>query len=841
MSDLSLALTYARREMRTGLTGFRIFIACLALGVATIAGVGSLSQAVEGGLEKDAKRLLGGDVALRLIHRPASPEHLTYLSRQATVSEIVEMRAMAKARNTGGKRTLVEMKAVDDPYPLIGTFDIDSGGALDTALEKSDGVWGAVAGKGLLTKLRLKIGDQVSVGDARFRINGVVAAEPDRVASVLSFGPRLMVSSASLAATGLIQPGSQIRYRYRVRLADGVDTPAWIEDLKAQFPQAGWRIRAVDQAAPGLRRFIERMTLFLSFVGLTTLLVGGVGVTNAVESYLDGKVRTIATLKCLGASGGFIFRTYLAQILGLAGGGIVIGLLVGGGAPMLAALALQGMLPVDLAVGLHVEPLVLAALFGLLISVTFALWPLARARSIPAASLFRDKVAPSSAPAGRFYLAMIILGVVALAALTILSASDKGFASWFVAGALVSLLLLRGAAALLKKGAAKISNVRGTVLRLAIANLHRPGASTTSVILSLGLGLSVLVAIALIEGNLSRQVKERLPDMAPAFFFIDIQPGQTAAFDQVLGGFDGTGEYRRVASLRGRIVKIAGVPVEDAEIAAEAAWAVRGDRALTYAAKPTDGTQIVAGKWWPADYQGAPLISLDANLARGFGVTLGDTLTLNILGREMEARIASLRAIDWRSLRFDFAIIFAPGSLENAPHSHIAAIQAPQSLEDGIEKAVGDRFQNISIIRVREALQSAANLLDGIGAAVRSTATVTILGGILVLAGAVAAGRRRRVYDAVVFKVLGATRRTILQAFVLEYGLLGIATGVIAAVIGSITAWAVVRFLMGMEWAFLPNAVVLTVVICLVVTLVVGFAGTWRALGQKAGPLLRNE
>ena len=840
LQGLPLSIKTACKEMRAGLGGFRIFIACLALGVAAIAGVGSLSDAIEAGIAKDARQLLGGDVALRLLHRPATDVQKAYMSRTAAVSEVVEMRAMARALE-GHNRTLVELKAVDDPYPLVGSIDLQGGGELKAKLARQGNSWGAVAERNLLTKLGLEIGDPLRIGEATFRVKGIIGKEPDRVASVLSFGPRLMVSSASLEETELVQPGSQIRFRYRAVLPDGVTSEEWIERIKEEFPKAGWRIRALDQAAPGLQRFIDRVTMFLSFVGLTTLLVGGVGVSNAVGSYLDGKVRTIAVLKCLGAPSALIFRTYFLQILMLAGGGIFIGLLFGGLLPAAAAWALQGRLPVDIQVGVFPVPLIVAALFGFLIAFTFALWPLARARAIPAASLFRDKIAPSNLKPGWGYIVLTLMGAGMLSALTIVTSTDSRFAFWFVVGALISMILLRISASGLRQFAKRIHKSKWTELRLAVANLHRPGASTNSVVLSLGLGLSVLVAITLIESNLSRQVNARLPTMAPAFFFIDIQPHQVASFDKTLAGFDGTGEYRRVASLRGRIVKIAGEPVEEVSIAPGSQWAVRGDRALTYAATPSDGTRIVAGEWWPENYIGPPRISLDANLARGFGVGIGDTLTLNILGREIQAEIGSLRDIDWRSIRFDFAIIFAPGALENAPHSHIAAIQAPKRLEEGIEDAVATKFNNISIIRVREALQAASNILAGIGTAVRATSGVTILAGTLVLAGAIAAGRRRRVYDAVVFKVLGATRATVLKAFLLEYGLLGAATGVIAALIGSITAWAVVALLMDMRWGYDPLAVLSTIVLCLAVTLAIGFAGTWRALGQKAAPLLRNE
>ncbi len=839
--QFQLAWRFSLRELRGGLKGFRILVACLALGVAAISGVGSLSQSIEAGLQRDAKKLLGGDVALRLLHREATEAQLGYLRANGRLSAVVEMRAMARGIKYIDKRSLVELKAIDNLYPLIGKIALKKGKNLADALARKGGVWGAAVEANLLPKLKIKLGDMVKVGEGQFLITAIVDKEPDRVANILSFGPRLMIRAEALAETKLVQPGSQIRYRYRIQVPDGQNASDWIERLKAAFPKAGWRIRTTEQAAPGLQRFIDRMTLFLSFVGLTTLLVGGVGVTNAVDSYLESKTRVIATLKCLGAPSGLVFRIYFLQILALAGFGIVAGLIVGGLGPVAAISAMKGLLPVEPVADIYPLPLFLATIFGILVSLTFALWPLARAREVPAANLFRQSVQPANFRPHRKILTATFVGVVALSSLTIYASNDRWFAIWFVGGAILTLLLLRGGAGLLTWWTRRIDNIRHTELRLALANIHRPGAATASVVSSLGLGLSVLVAIALIEGNLSRQVNERLPVSAPAFFFIDIQPDQVAAFDRTVTGFNGAGDYKRVASLRGRIVKIAGVPVEEVDVVPGSAWAIRGDRALTYAAKPAEGTEIKAGKWWPENYQGPPQISLDANLARGFGVDLGDSLTLNILGREIEAKITSLRAIDWRSLRFDFAIIFAPGTLEAAPHSHIAALQAPRELEDPVEKAVTERFNNISVIRVREALQSAADILDGIGMAVRATASVTILGGALVLAGAIAAGRRRRIYDAIVFKTLGATRMRLLRAFLIEYGLLGLSTAVISGAIGTFTAWAVVVWLMDMQWKFIPQAVWLTLVVCLVVTLAVGFAGTWRALGQKAAPLLKNE
>ncbi len=838
----TLAWRLARRELRSGLGGFRVFLVSLALGVTAIAAVGSVNHALVAGLRADGRGLLGGDIDLRLLHRSGTAQQDTYLAENsAALSRIVEMRAMARPDGGRDNRGLVELKAVDKAYPLVGAVELAPAMALAGALKRRDGVWGAVVEATLLDRLGVDIGDRVKVGAAVFELRAKVVREPDRIASVFNFGPRLMISADALSATGLVRPGSMIHYHTRLVLAEGAEVTAWIEALKRTFPTAGWRIRDTSGAAPGIRGFVDRMSVFLTFAGLTSLLVGGIGVGNAVGNYLDGKTKTIAILKCLGAPGALVFRIYLLQILALALVGVGIGLVAGTALPALALWALEDTLPLPAVAGFYPRPVALAGMLGILTAVTFALWPLARAREVPPGSLFRAVVAPTRGRPRAADAVLIALGVAALAALTIVTAGDRYLASWFVGGAMATLVALRGGAALLMAAAARLPRPRNAELRLALANLHRPGAATPNVVLSMGTGVAVLVAVALIEGNLSAQINERLPKSAPAFFFIDIQNDQTAAFDDTVQGVDGVESLRRVPSLRGRIVRIAGVPVEKATIAPEAAWAVRGDRALTYAVTPPENARIVAGTWWPPDYAGPPAVSFDAGVAKGFGVGVGDTLTLNVLGREIEVRIMSLREIDWHTIPFDFALIFAPGTLERAPHTHIAAVFAPPETESPLEKAVADRFVNVTAIRVRDALEAVNAILAAIGHGVRAAASLTVVVGALVLGGAIAAGKRRRQYDAVVYKVLGATRARIARMFVYEYGLLGLATGAVAAAIGTVAAWAVMVFLMHGEWVFLPGVVAATVIGCIALTQVIGFAGTWRVLGQKTAPFLRNE
>ncbi|MGE4562390.1 MAG: FtsX-like permease family protein, partial [Rhodospirillales bacterium] len=660
-------------------------------------------------------------------------------------------------------------------------------------------IWGAVVDANLLTRLGLKLGERIRVGTATFELRATVVHEPDRVATVFSFGPRLLISTTALMATNLVQPGSQIRYHYRLLMAPGNSTDAWTERLGSVFPTAGWRISTTKDAAHGVRRFVDRMTLFLSFVGLTVLLVGGLGITSAVRSYLDGKRATIAVLKCLGAPGRLIFIIYMMQMLILGGLGVSFGLLIGAAAPVAMIETVGKLLPVTPIAALYGNALTVAGMFGVLTTATFAVLPVARARGVRAAELFRACVAPINGRAGGAFVLASALGVGLLVLLTLLTANDRYFACWFVGGALMTLLMLRGGSGVVIALAPRINLFADGPWRIVQANLCRPGTSTPNIIVSFGLGLSVLIAIALIEGNMRRQIEERLPDQAPAFFFIDIQTHQATAFDAAVTEVPETTGYKRVPTLRGRIVRIAGVPVDEVAIAQDSKWAVHGDRALTYAAERGEASKLVAGEWWPSNYAGPAAISLDAGLARGFGIGIGDTLTFNVLGNEITAIVASLREIDWRRLRFDFAIIFAPGTLEAAPHSYIAAIEAPRHREDAVERAATDAFPNISAIRVRNALQAAAQILSGISAAVTGTAVLTLVAGVIVLSGVIASEHHRRVYDAVIYKVLGATRRHVLGIYLFEYGVLGLVTAMIAAVIGTLTAWGVIRFLMDAE------------------------------------------
>jgi putative ABC transport system permease protein len=837
-------LRFALRELRGGLHGFRIFVACIALGVMAIAGVGSFSRSLTDGIEREGRVILGGDLSFLLIHREADAAERRFLESRGQVSAGATMRAMAATAD--GHRALIELKAVDGAYPLYGKIALDPETPLDRALGQRDGAFGGAVDSTLMARFDLQPGARLTIGTATIEITAAINNEPDKLASGIGFGPRVIISEAALRATGLLVPGSLVRWHYRVRLADGSDraTQAVMTAAETQLPDAGWQIRTRSNASPALERNVERFTQFLTLVGLTALLVGGVGVANAVKSHIDRKRDVIATLKALGATGGRVFAIYLSQVLLLSTIGAAIGLVLGAALPFAIAAAFGSIIPLPMAPALQPAELALALIYGLLTALAFALWPLGRAHDVPVSALFRDAVAPGGRwPRWRYVFATMLV-VATLAGIAVFLSYDGKIAAIFIGAAAAVFVTLQAVALLLMAIARRLPHARAFALRLAIANMHRPGALTPTIVLSLGLGLALLVTIIQIDGNLRRQMEGALPDKAPSFYFLDIQSTDSARFDAFIRQQAPDAQLDRVPMLRGRIMSANGIKADELKPQSNAAWVLQSDRGITFAAEVPRGSAVVQGSWWAPGTTGPPLVSFEKKIADGLGLKVGDLVVVNVLGRNIEARIANLRAVHWENLGINFVLVFSPSAFAGAPHTDIATLTYPgggtSEQEVALLKAVGEAFPAVTTVRVKDAIEAVGGIVRNLVTGIRGASMLALVAAMLVLGGALAAGHSYRVYDAVVLKTLGATRGKLIGAYALEYLLLGTATALFGVAAGSVAAWLVVTRVMNLTFAWLPGPAAAAAFGALLVTVMLGLVGTFTALGHKPATVLRN-
>jgi putative ABC transport system permease protein len=834
--SLRLAAKFARRELRGGLRGFRLFLACLALGVAAIAAVGSVRSGIEAGLEREGSALLGGDAELELTYRFADATETAWMQANALqVSEIAEFRSMAA---TATDRALTQVKAVDSLYPLIGSVQLEPDMPLATALAADGDTYGAVMERALIDRLGLRLGDVFALGTQSFTLRAEIKREPDSAAAGFALGPRTLVTRDSLAASGLLATGTLFNSKYRLALADDGDITTLEDEAKQTFEGSGMRWRDARNGAPGVARFVDRLSAFLILVGLSGLAVGGVGVSAAVRSYLARKTQVIATLRALGADRATIFQTYFIQIGLLSLLGITIGIALGALAPLALAPILEARLPIPAAFGVYPAPLIEAALYGLLTAFIFTLWPLARTDRVRAATLFRDSWdGASRLPSPPFILATA-LAVATLVALAGWFNGSWWLTLWTLGGIAGALLLLSLAAVLIRIAARALSHrLRGRPRwRWAMAAIGGTGEGAGAVVLSLGLGLSVLAAVGQIDGNLRQAIAGNLPDIAPSYFFVDIQQSQMEGYTKRLEDDPAVSRIDSAPMLRGVITQINGTPARD--IAGDH-WVVRGDRGLTYAATASPSANITQGTWWDADYAGPPLISFATEEAEEIGLDLGDTLTINVLGRDITGTITNFQEVDFSTAGIGFILTMNPSALQGAPHTFISTVYAEPEAEAAILRDLATAYPNITAIRVRDAIDRVADVLGGLAAATSYGAAATLLTGFLVLIGAAAAGADARTYEAAMLKTLGASRRMIAASFILRAALLGLAAGTVALLAGTLGGWAVSTYVMETEYNVIWPSALLIIAGGIAATVIAGLGFARRALVARPARVLR--
>jgi putative ABC transport system permease protein len=843
---LPLVLSLALREQRNGLKGFYVFIACVALGVAVITGVGALADALRASFERQGELLLGGDVKFSRPHRPLEGAERDWLWRQGRVTEIANMRAMAR-RPDRTEQALVEVKGVDAAYPLVGDVVLAGGMALGDAIHRAPG---AAVDAILLERLHLKLGDRLSLGRAEIPIRAIIEAEPDRLTERIAIGPRVLVSLATLKSTGLIEPGSLVRWRYALKLdgaaeASKLDILAFRERLKQGLPEGGFTVRDRRDPSPQLSRALERLRQFLTLVGLTALLVGGVGVANAVATYIDRRRKVIAAFKSIGATSRIIFGVHLLQVLLISGIGIVLGIMLGLLIPVALTALFGDMLPIKAELSVTPRSIVTAVAYGLLVSLLFTLWPLGRAELVRAGVLFRDEVAPERVLPRPRIIALTLAAAGLLAGLATFTSEARWLAFYYCLGVVGVFAVFLGLGTAITWVARRVPRPRWPELALAIGDLGAPGGLTRSVVLSLGAGLSLLVTVALVDRSIVAELTDRLPGTSPNYFVLDIKRSEIDAFNALITREAPAAKVQEAPMLRGRLIKLGGRPVEEIKAPPEAAWVLTGDRGLTYSAEVPKGSTIVAGKWWPTDYAGEPLVSFDADIAKGLRLKIGDQITVNVLGRNVTARIASLREVRWESLALNFVMIFSPNTLAGAPHNILATVtlpkDAPLTLEGKLAQDIGRDFPAATAIRVKDAVDAFNVIFGRVMIAVRAAGSVTLLAGALVLAGALATAQRRRIQQAVILKTLGATSWRILRSHLMEYLVLALLTSFIALLIGSLAAYGVLHLAMEAEFVFSPMAAAEALLLAILLVALFGGYGTWRVLKAPPVPYLRSE
>lgn len=841
---LSRLLGIALRELRSGLSGFYIFMSCVALGVAVIATVGTLSDALRGGFERQGEIILGGDVTFARMHTRATDAERGWIAAAGRVSETATTRTMAR-RLDGEEQALIELKAVDDAYPLAGEVKV-LGAPFAEALAGD----GAVVEPVLLRQLGLAIGDTLRIGDIEAVVRATLVNEPDAVADRLTYGPRVFVSHATLAKSGLVQPGALVRWRYALKLADGrAATPdgldAFRAEAKADLAQSGFSIRDRRDPSPQVTRTLDRLRQFLTFLGIAALIVGGVGVANAVATFIDRRRNVIATMKTVGATSRTVLLIFLIQVLVIALIGVALGLGIGLTAPRLLIAAYGDQLPVQAEVGYALGSVLTSVTYGVLIALLFTLWPLGRTELIKPSVLFRDEVAPEAVWPKPHIVALTAALAAALLGFALMMAESARIAFYFCGALILVFFVFIGLGTLVTRLARRAPRPKWPELALAIGNLGAPGGLTRSVVVSLGAGLSLLVAVALADASLVEELTGRLPKQAPSYFLLDVPKNETDALARIVAREAPGAHLVEAPMLRGRLVALKDRKVEEIQAPPEAQWVLQGDRGLTYADTLPEGSTLVEGQWWPADYDGEALVSFERDLAGHLGLAIGDSVTVSVLGRDLTARIANLREVKWESLALNFVMVFSSNALAGAPHNLLATVSLPEGLpleaEAGLGRAVGKAFPSVTVIRVKDALNAVTAILTKVMVAVRVAGAVTLIAGALVLAGALATAQRRRVVEAVVLKVLGATRRRILVSHVLEYLLLAVIAALFAVALGAFAAWIAVSEVMRIPFTFSLEAVLRALFVATGLVLLFGSLGTWAVLRAKPAAILRSE
>ena len=863
------------REARGSFRHFLSFLLSIALGVGSIVAVGNVAANLEKMTFHEARNILAADLEARL-NRPLSAEGEAVLAdlagrgvRLVRITEMIGMAATDPASRKGSipegyQSQLVELKAVEPGYPFYGRFAVDPPDS--EPFRDPEAAWVQEA---LLIRLGLQVGDRLKLGEAEFTIKGIIRKEPDRVVGTFSLGPRVMLSQKGLERTQLVQTGSRITRRILFQ------TPApWTPDtLKAELKQR-WgresvRLQTYREAQPRLGRFLENFATYLGLVGLITLMIGGVAVGSNIHAFLSERIGTIAILKSLGSPSFSVLMVYLLLALFLGSIGSLLGVALGIGIYHALLGLLTRFLPPGFSFEVAFLPIVRGMAMGLGTTLLFSLRPLQRVWRIAPSRVFRQEVEdsfgageesgvrspekknsvlrlprPLLAPHSLRAWALATLIALGWTALSIWQAGSWRLGGWVVAGVAAAVLLLLAATWGALRLVKSLGRPRSLILRYGIGNLTRPGRQITTIVLSIGIGVLILLTLLQVEKNLLTDLEQNVPEDAPSLFFIDLQPDQKAPFEAIMAKWDLKKPIELTPLVRSRLSDLDGKKVS--EIQAEErpdGWYFTREYVLTYRRDLPSHNVIRKGEWWgeAAGKEGAARISVEAEAARHLGIGLGSKVTFDIQGVPIQGEVTSLRDVDWGSLSTNFFFIFEPGALDGAPITYVATAATRPEQDLPIQNAVIRSFPNVTVIHLREVLETVAGILKEITRTVRFMALFGFAVGLIVLGGSIAATRARRLHEMTLFKTLGATRPTLLAIMAVEYALLGLLAALVGGLLSVGVSWGIVHFFLDLPWRLDGVSLLQGLIGTLLLTLLTGFLMTYRILGQKPLAILRAQ
>ena len=838
----------ALREMRASWRRLLFFFLCIAVGVGAIVTLRSVIQSVREVFAGQARALLGADLVVSSGRAFEADLDRTLAARfaeaGATATRVAETATMARAAGTAdGPARMVELKAVAPGFPYYGTLELEGGQTYTHALVAG---FGALVRPELLAQLNLQVGDALALGGREFAIRGVIAAEPGRRLGAFSLGPRVIVDIADLEQTSLIAFGSRVTHQRLVRVPDArlaALTAALRQTVNGTFA----RVRSYTEREGDLGEDFGRAENYLSLVGLIVVILGGVGVSSVTRVFVQQKIRSIAILKCLGARAGQVMAVYVAQVLFLG----LLGSVVGVGLAAIVMVFLPSWLGsavtagVDVSYRLTPSAVVQGGATGLLVSLLFALVPLLDVRHVKPSRLLREE----AGGAARDWLRWAAMAAVggALLALTMWQAGSAQIGAIVAAGfaAVATLLYLAGVA--LIAAVRPLASSPWFPLRHAALQLTRPGGQVHLVLLTVGLGTFFILGVRGLQDALVTEVSVDMASDAPDLFLLDIQRDQVDGVMRTVTGRlpAGAPPPRALPVLRARVVGVQGrtLTLENYEDVRGRGSLAR-EYTVTYRSGLEQNERLVEGAAWDASPAPGGEVSIEESLRDRFGIAVGDTVRFDILGRTVSARVTSVRHVDWRDTRAGgFMFVFRPGLLDDAPHGHIAFARGPAATADRARllSELARAYPNVSVIDGREMLVAIRSVVDNVTLAVTVVGSLVVVSGLLILVGAVAMTKFRRVYEAAILKTLGARRSVIATMLLLEYAVLGTLAGLLGAAGAAGLTWALSRFAFDMPFRW-PTALLSAGIAATgLAVAAVGVAASWDVLQKRPLATLRAQ